>query len=75
MPHVQVDNEKMDGIKSSGNDCSEFCDVKDLDNDVVFIGDFFVEMCEDSVIINTGLQIKDYFSILRVWSQSKRKWR
>ncbi len=71
--HVQVDIEKMDGIKSSGNDCSEFCDVKDLDNDAVFIDDIFVEMCEDSVIINTGLQIKDYFSILRALFTIKEK--
>ncbi len=73
--NLQVDNEKMDGVTLSGNDHSECYDSgeKDLDGDVVFIDDIFVEMCEGTLTINTELQIKDYFNILRVLFTIKEK--
>ncbi len=73
--NLQVDNEKMDGVTLSGNDHSECYDSgeKDFDGDVVFIDDIFVEMCEGTSTINTELQIKDYFNILRVLFTIKEK--
>ena len=73
--NVQLDSEKMHDIKSSGNDHSEICDSceEHWDGDVVFIDDIFVEMCEGNSTINTELQIKDYFNILRVLFTIKEK--
>ncbi len=73
--NLQVDIEKMDGVTLSGNDHSECygSGEKDLDGDVVFIDEIFVEMCEGTSTINTELQIKDYFNILRVLFTIKEK--
>ncbi len=73
--NIQLDSEKMHDIKSSGNDHSEICDSceEHWDGDVVFIDDIFVEMCEGNSTINTELQIKDYFNILRVLFTIKEK--